>query len=360
MMQIKTGSKVQYETLQNEVISQGGILYVDLDGLLNSTGYSYYSSGTSYHIKSVEEVIEKVTISNIYENYDVVASKTLVDTVNTVVEVKKDEVLVSLIPAREGYFYTVMVPAANQGLKGNYYEGDVTWTGVLAEIIVGELPTSDLRDLSADILNWEWSWSHALQTGLDVVGFIPIVGSLKYSDEVYTMLRKGSKVLDAGDVADVNKLIKNADSFDEITEYALKNLDEYNDAIRRADTAQNVVKKASKASSAVLSENLVKAGITRPTTYKTAAHHIVAGTSKFAEESRNILAKFGIDINDAVNGVFLPTEKGVSKAVYHPGLNTEKYNKNVTEMLKKAQTKEEAIKILKRIRNMLLNGTFEY
>ncbi|KKP63777.1 MAG: hypothetical protein UR61_C0065G0003 [candidate division WS6 bacterium GW2011_GWE1_34_7] len=36
-----------------------------------------------------------------------------------------------------------------------------------------------------------------------------------------------------------------------------------------------------------------------------AAHHIVAGGSRFAEKTREILKKFGVGINDAVNGAFL-------------------------------------------------------
>ena len=41
-------------------------------------------------------------------------------------------------------------------------------------------------------------------------------------------------------------------------------------------------------------------------------------------------------------------------------LNTNKYNDNVYEMLSKAKTREEAIGILDKIRNKLLDGTFDY
>ena len=226
--QVKNGNDIYYENLQNKVSLENGVLYVDLDGILNETGYSYYVNGTSYHIKSVEEVINKVVSSNIYGNHEVVASKTIVDDVNSIVEVAKDEVLVSLIPTSEGWFYSVMVPAANQSLKGNYYDGDFTWEGLVGEIIVGELPIvgqiADVRDVIADLQNWEWSWMHALQTGMDLVGVIPIIGALKYTDELVSTARKTGKVLDAGSVTKTNKLLKQADNVDDVVDVGKKTL----------------------------------------------------------------------------------------------------------------------------------------
>lgn len=58
-----------------------------------------------------------------------------------------------------------------------------------------------------------------------------------------------------------------------------------------------------------LGDNIVKAlGLSARPAGK-AAHHIVAGGSRFAKDTRIILAKFNININDAVNGVFLDTSK---------------------------------------------------
>ena len=50
----------------------------------------------------------------------------------------------------------------------------------------------DIRDLSADFKNWEWTWGHTGQTVLDAVGVIPVIGVLKYGDEVGTLI-KGTK-----------------------------------------------------------------------------------------------------------------------------------------------------------------------
>ena len=243
--QVKNGNDIYYENLQNKVSLENGVLYVDLDGILNETGYSYYANGTSYHIKSVEEVINKVVSSNIYGNHEVVASKTIVDDVNNIVEVAKDEVLVSLIPTSEGWFYSVMVPAANQSLKGNYYEGDFMWEGLVGEIIVGELPIvgqiADVRDVIADFQNWEWSWMHALQTGMDLVGVIPIIGALKYTDELVSTARKTGKVLDAGSVTKTNKLLKQADNIGDVADVgkkALKRSSKYVQSVK--DSVKNV------------------------------------------------------------------------------------------------------------------------
>lgn len=109
----------------------------------------------------------------------------------------------------------------------------------------------------------------------------------------------------------------------------------------------------------MLRQNLIDAGVEVPD-YPNAAHHIVAGNSAKAEEARAILRKFGIDINDAVNGVFLPTVKDTVDSAYHPSLHTDQYYRTVTEMLSEAQSKDDVIDILSDIAEQLKNGTFEY
>jgi hypothetical protein len=82
-----------------------------------------------------------------------------------------------------------------------------------------------------------------------------------------------------------------------------------------------------------------------------AAHHIVAHGADAADEARAILSHFNININDAVNGVFL-------NAAQHAKMHTAAYYKAVTEMLRGAQTRQEALEILQRIRDLLLAGKF--
>ncbi len=118
-----------------------------------------------------------------------------------------------------------------------------------------------------------------------------------------------------------------------------------------------MLKGVSKSSSKVLRQNLIDYGIDVPD-YSNAAHHIVAGTSQKANEARVVLQKYGIDINDASNGVFLPTAKGVSNSAYHPSLHTNTYYNKVNDMLRGATSKNDVLDILDDITEQLSNGTF--
>jgi RHS repeat-associated protein len=88
-----------------------------------------------------------------------------------------------------------MSDSFDQVIKGNYSDS-VTVIGTSGQIVLGflnlDLP-GDLRDITYDITNWEWSWSHAGQTALDSAALLPIVGILKYGDEVGTVIKGTSK-----------------------------------------------------------------------------------------------------------------------------------------------------------------------
>lgn len=224
----------KFKKLQADVKNYNGILYVDLDGVLDGTTYSYYRIGSSYYIEEREKVIEKVT-QNVYNgNENLVGSITLIDDVVQRITLKEDETFVYLTQKENSYYYTVIVPAANQALEGNYYNGQLTWEGLAAEIIVGELPIvgtgADFRDIVADFDNWEWSWAHVGQTALDGVGIVPVFGVLKYSDEVATLAKKSGQVLNEDALKATQKLLNQSDSVDDImdaAQSALKYSDEY-------------------------------------------------------------------------------------------------------------------------------------
>ena len=78
---------------------------------------------------------------------------------------------------------------------------------------------------------------------------------------------------------------------------------------------------------------------------------MVAGKADGAKVSQTILQKFGVGINDAENGVFLPGK-------VHDHLHTHAYYRAVEKELGMATTREEAIDILASIRYGLLNGGF--
>ncbi|NUQ77988.1 MAG: AHH domain-containing protein [Polyangiaceae bacterium] len=92
-----------------------------------------------------------------------------------------------------------------------------------------------------------------------------------------------------------------------------------------------------------------KAGQTRPPGAE--AHHIVAGKADGAKGSRELLQKFGVGINEAENGVFLPVK-------VHRHLHTGAYYRAVEEKLATATTRAEALDVLAGIRYGLLNGGF--
>jgi len=100
-------------------------------------------------------------------------------------------------------------------------------------------------------------------------------------------------------------------------------------------------------------------GVERPANHAT--HHIVAGGAQRAEPARRILAKFGINVDDAVNGVYLPNGKAAAaggKAANHQGLHTSSYYRSVNERLAGAQTREQVEQTLSDIAGELAAGTF--
>lgn len=126
----------------------------------------------------------------------------------------------------------------------------------------------------------------------------------------------------------------------------------------------------SKSPSAILRDEMLKAGIEEPE-YQNAAHHIVVEKGGDMEKSTEIFKELGIDINSAVNGVFLPTT-GADKTNLtespHIGRTgkeykeivderiTEAYNNAVKRNLNKADITKEVTKELTNIKNDLLTG----
>ncbi len=214
----EVGKTTRYQRLENIITNRGGMLYADLDAVLDATGYSYYTDGMRFFIRPRKDVIELVSAYRAIKNYDIIGSKSVASEVDFTI--KSQEAMVIVTPKNSSFYYTVIVPAANQSLKGNYYEGKTTFSGIIGQVFVGELPgvgtVADIRDLFADFQNWEWSWTHAGQTILDGIGIIPLVGALKYSDEAIAVLKGSSKIDNAVDGAEVAKLISKTENVDDL------------------------------------------------------------------------------------------------------------------------------------------------
>lgn len=145
------------------------------------------------------------------------------------------------------------------------------------------------------------------------------------------------------------------------SKYGIKLLEHAGPAVKLADRCYQTAVELVRPSSRALRSALEAAGEVRP--IGSAAHHIVAGTAAAADEARKILERWGIGINEAVNGVFLPAWRAspnpTGAAVHstvHSTVHTEEYYKTVTTMLKGATNRVEAIEVLQLIRQRLQAG----
>ena len=108
-----------------------------------------------------------------------------------------------------------LVSSVKQVAFGNFTD-DVTLLGTSAQVgmgIAGIDLWADVRDITADIANWEWTWSHVGQTAIDIIALVPVIGGIKYFDEAALLVKNGDEVLlltkHADEVADVSKNLDN-------------------------------------------------------------------------------------------------------------------------------------------------------
>lgn len=92
----------------------------------------------------------------------------------------------------------------------------------------------------------------------------------------------------------------------------------------------------------------------------TAAHHVIEGSDPAASKSREILKKFHIGINDAENGVLLPTDElSIYKGAIHNTQHSEKYSLYVYNKIKNVKSQQELISKLTEIKRSLVNGSLD-
>ena len=90
--------------------------------------------------------------------------------------------------------------SAECAVLGNFTD-EVTLLGVAGQITLGildlDLPC-DIRDIIADVRNLaqadEIKWDMIAMLALDLIGVIPVIGALKYSDEIGTLFKNADKV----------------------------------------------------------------------------------------------------------------------------------------------------------------------
>jgi RHS repeat-associated protein len=189
----------------------------------------------------------------------------------------------------------------------------------------------------SNILDWVQGGLDAASLGLDATGIGAVISwvpdllnagiSVGRRDWVGAGLSMGAAIPFAGSAANVTRLGKTAG--------------------------------LTKSSSHALGRALEVAGNFRPS--KSAAHHIVAGSAKAAAPARAALVKFGIGINEVVNGVFLPKNRLAARggiAIAHSTTHTKAYYNAVNKLLGQATTRQEVVDSLKYISDKLLNGGF--
>ena len=108
--------------------------------------------------------------------------------------------------------------SAECAVLGNFTD-EVTLLGVAGQITLGildlDLPC-DIRDIIADIKNLAETdrvrWDLIGMLALDLIGLIPVIGALKYSDEVGTLFKNAGKVSVVAEGADgVGAVARHAD-----------------------------------------------------------------------------------------------------------------------------------------------------
>ena len=111
-----------------------------------------------------------------------------------------------------------LIRSAECIVLGNFTD-EVTVLGVGVQIVLGifdlDLPC-DIRDIIADIKNLAETdrvkWDLIGMLALDLIGLLPVIGALKYSDEVGTLIKNAGKVSAVAEVADgVGTVAKHAD-----------------------------------------------------------------------------------------------------------------------------------------------------
>jgi hypothetical protein len=137
-------------------------------------------------------------------------------------------------------------------------------------------------------------------------------------------------------------------------------------------TAERLIAEAERTNrqSAKLARNMKASGQDRPADAapKTVhAHHVVAATDPSADESRRMLFRWGIGINDVDNGVFLPAYKdtivsSLPKASKHVLVHTDRYHVNVLARLTLApsDSSPDGRLALRQIKQELIDGVFPY
>ena len=128
-----------------------------------------------------------------------------------------------------------LLKSLNQITLGNFSD-DVTLLGTIGQIVLGLLDVDlwcDIRDLLADFDKLGTDEQVSIeQWVIDIIALLPVIGAVKYTDEVAVLFKQADKIGDSGKYIDeLDELIKQADEFSDVG----KNADEAGEVSKYAD-----------------------------------------------------------------------------------------------------------------------------
>lgn len=131
---------------------------------------------------------------------------------------------------------------------------------------------------------------------------------------------------------------------------------------KKMNLNQDFLEYIGESNGARLAKNLVKAGVPLPLK-NFAAHHIIPKKSKNAVLARKILEEVGIDLDNPINGVFLPTDEEFAKIsgmAYHDAgsyMHRSSFMSKLTERLLRVRGDKKGIMlVMDEARDLLLKG----
>ena len=292
--------------------------------------------------KRLSEIVswqESKELMRVWENRNNKSYTYIENSTDTIINLEK--------PDNKWYYFTT--EDGEQILFGNFTD-KVTIKGTIGQIIVGEIPVvgtaADIRDIVADFKNWKWTWGHAGTTLLDMIGILPVVGTLKYSDEVAVAIKGGRKLSDsAGEI--LTATLKKLDKVDEVAD-AAKHSDEIAEGVAGA-LLKNADELGTVAKTTIKTFDDLKAAVKNITSYAdNALEHIFKGnrTGGFHYEG----------LEDAAGKVVQITKAPNAQGVYEATVEIAGKGKNVrSTFFPKSWTPEQ---VLDAIEEVFSNGKY--
>ena len=100
----------------------------------------------------------------------------------------------ALAGAQQAYQTVAPLVAGDFAGEGN----TATLAGQIALAIAGADVHLDVTGVAHDFCEWEWSWGHVAKTGIDVAAVLPLLGALKYWDEVAILPQEAAQLIAKG------------------------------------------------------------------------------------------------------------------------------------------------------------------